>query len=120
MGHRGRRPKHSEAGTSRARRGRIGAGPISCPTDETRGGTSLSEENKSGPAAAAAKKAGRFSKDFLATVISLVTTALGVVVALAWNSAFTGLFARWSPTAKVTALFVYALLITAIGVVAII
>ena len=83
----------------------------------------MSEENKSGPVApvaAAARRASRFSKDFLATVISLVTTALGVVVALAWNSAFTGLFAEWSPAAKVTALFVYALVITAIGVVAII
>ncbi len=75
------------------------------------------------PVAAAARKASRFSKDFLATVISLVTTALGVVVALAWNSALTGLFAEWfktHPAPKVTALFVYALVITAIGVVAII
>lgn len=83
----------------------------------------MSDQSKTGPVApvaAAARRAGRFSKDFLATVISLVTTALGVVVALAWNSAFTGLFAEWSPAAKVTALFVYAMLITAIGVVAII
>ncbi len=72
------------------------------------------------PVAAAARRARRFSREFLATVISLVTTALGVVVALAWNSAFTGLIAEWAPAAKVTALFVYALLITAIGVVAII
>ncbi len=83
----------------------------------------MSDQTSSGPAApvaAAARRASRFSRDFLATVISLVTTALGVVVALAWNSAFTGLFALWSPAAKVTALFVYALVITAIGVVAII
>lgn len=75
------------------------------------------------PVAAAARQASQFSKDFLATVISLVTTALGVVVALAWNSALTGLFAEWfqdHPAAKVTALFVYALAITGIGVVAII
>lgn len=86
----------------------------------------MSEQDKGGaaaPVAAVARKASRFSKEFLATVISLVTTALGVVVALAWNSALTQLFANWfkeNSAGQVTALFVYALLITAIGVVAII
>jgi len=33
------------------------------------------------------RRASRFSREFLATMIALVTTAFGVVVALAWNTA---------------------------------
>ncbi len=73
------------------------------------------------PAGGVTRKAGRFSKEFIATVISLVTTALGVVVALAWNTALAELFKRWFPgNGQVVALFVYAVAITAIGVVAIV
>jgi len=69
----------------------------------------------------ASKKAKHLSKEFAATVISLVTTALGVVLALAWNSALTGLFAEIieSPGGKVVALFVYAVIVTIIGVIVI-
>lgn len=73
------------------------------------------------PIAKVGTKASRFSKEFIATVISLVTTAFGVVVALAWNSALTALVAQiFEANAKVTALFIYAVTITAIGVVVII
>jgi hypothetical protein len=66
-------------------------------------------------------KAGRFSKEFVATVISLVTTALGVVVALAWNSALTALFTVvFGTAARIAAMFIYAICITTIGVVVII
>jgi hypothetical protein len=64
----------------------------------------------------AAKRAGRFSREFLATVISVVGTALGVVVALAWNSALTKWFERFSKGGQVTALFIYALLVTLLAV----
>jgi hypothetical protein len=67
----------------------------------------------------AAKRAGRFSREFVATVISVVGTALGVVVALAWNAALTEWFRRFSEGGRVTALFIYALLVTFLAVVVI-
>lgn len=67
------------------------------------------------------KKATHLSKEFVATVVSLVTTAFGVVVALAWNEALTSYFDEvFEPGRAVTALFVYAILITGIGVGAIV
>lgn len=69
----------------------------------------------------AARKAGRFSREFLVTVISLVTTAFGVVVALAWNTALSAGLTRWfGLKGRVAALFVYALLITFLAVLAIV
>src|SRR6266536_1661267 len=43
----------------------------------------------------AARKAGRFSREFVVTVISVVTTAFGVVVALAWNTALSAGLTKW-------------------------
>ena len=69
----------------------------------------------------AARKAGRFSREFFVTVISVVTTAFGVVVALAWNSALTAALTKWfGLDGRVAALFVYALLITFLAVIAIV
>jgi hypothetical protein len=68
----------------------------------------------------AAKKAGRFSREFLVTVISVFTTALGVVVALAWNTALSKALASLSERGEIVALFVYALLITLLAVLAIV
>ena len=68
----------------------------------------------------AAKRAGRFSREFLVTVISVVTTAFGVVVALAWNTALTTWLARFSDKAEIAGLFIYALLITLLAVLAIV
>jgi uncharacterized membrane protein YjjP (DUF1212 family) len=59
----------------------------------------------------------RYSREFVATVISLLTTALGVVAALAWNTALTALFTAYlGKGARVAALFLYAVVITVIGV----
>lgn len=85
----------------------------------------MSDDERQGratsPVGGVTRKAGRFSKEFLATVISLVTTALGVVVALAWNTALSKLFERWFPgNGQVVALFVYAVTITGIGVLVIV
>jgi hypothetical protein len=57
----------------------------------------------------------------MAAELAVVTTALGVVLALAWNSALTGLFAELidSPGGKVAALFAYAIVVTIIGVIVI-
>jgi sorbitol-specific phosphotransferase system component IIBC len=73
------------------------------------------------PIARAGRSATRFTREFMATLVAVVSTAIGVVVALAWNSALQAVFRVWlnSPTAKAVALLIYALVITAIGVVAI-
>jgi hypothetical protein len=57
----------------------------------------------------------------MATLVAVVSTAIGVVVALAWNSALQAVLRVWlhSAAAKAVAQVIYALLITAIGVVAI-
>jgi hypothetical protein len=68
----------------------------------------------------AAKKVSRFSREFLATVISLLTTAFGVVVALAWNTALSTWLAEFNKSAQITGLFIYALLITFLAVVMIV
>jgi uncharacterized membrane protein YidH (DUF202 family) len=65
-------------------------------------------------------KSTRFSKEVIATMISLASAAFGVVAALAWNSAITALFRRFSENAQISALFIYALLVTLTGVVVIV
>lgn len=69
------------------------------------------------PGTSVAKSAHRFSKEFLVTVISLLTTAFGVVVALAWNEALTAFFREtFSAGGAISALFIYAFVVTVIGV----
>jgi hypothetical protein len=68
----------------------------------------------------AARKAGRFSREFVVTVISVVTTAFGVVVALAWNTALSNALGNLSEGARTIGLFIYALLITFLAVLAIV
>ena len=84
----------------------------------------MSDQSGSGsvppPILQVSKHARRYSKEFVATMISLVTTALGVVLALAWNTALTGFFDKYlSEGKRVVALFSYAILITLIGVFAV-
>jgi uncharacterized BrkB/YihY/UPF0761 family membrane protein len=66
----------------------------------------------------AAKKVSRFSREFLATVIALLTTAFGVVVALAWNTALTKAVEEsgLSSGDQVLSFFVYAIIITLLAV----
>jgi hypothetical protein len=66
----------------------------------------------------AAKKVSRFSREFLATVIALLTTAFGVVVALAWNTALTKAVEEsgLSEGDQVLSFFVYAIIITLLAV----
>ena len=66
------------------------------------------------------RKASRFSREFLATMIALVTTAFGVVVALAWNTALSKALAQLSKGYELTGLFVYAVLVTIIAVLTVI
>jgi uncharacterized protein DUF5654 len=79
------------------------------------------EEHPSPPIVRAGRSATRFTREFMATLVAVVSTAIGVVVALAWNSALQAAFHVWldSKTARAVALLIYALVITAIGVVAI-
>ncbi len=63
------------------------------------------------------RKATHLSKTFLATLISLLTTAFGVVVALAWNESLSTFFKEvLDPGAQIVALFIYSVTITVIGV----
>jgi uncharacterized membrane protein YjjP (DUF1212 family) len=74
------------------------------------------------------KRTTRFSREVVATMIALASTAFGVVAALAWNSAITAWFnnsfggqlAQRTPGATVNALFVYAVVATVVGVVVIV
>jgi hypothetical protein len=67
-------------------------------------------------------KTSRFSREFIATMISLASAAFGVVAALAWNSAITQLFAKVieNENDRIGALFLYALIVTLIGVLVIV
>lgn len=71
----------------------------------------------------------RFSREVVATMIALASTAFGVVAALAWNAAITAWFnnafgtevqAQAIATANVSALFIYAVVATVVGVVVIV
>jgi uncharacterized membrane protein YjjP (DUF1212 family) len=67
------------------------------------------------------RKTSRFSREVVATMISLASAAFGVVAALAWNTAITKTFSRFSgATAEIRALFIYAVLVTLTGVVVIV
>jgi hypothetical protein len=90
--------------------------------DESTGGTPpTAEDEEVSPIVGVAKKASRFSREFIVTVISVVTTAFGVVVALAWNSALSEALASYnSKAARIWGHFLYALLITFLAVLAII
>jgi hypothetical protein len=62
------------------------------------------------------RRATRFSREFLATMIALVTTAFGVVVALAWNTALSKALEQLSKGAQIIGLFIYAVIVTVIAV----
>jgi uncharacterized membrane protein YjjP (DUF1212 family) len=67
------------------------------------------------------RKTSKFSAEVVATMISLASAAFGVVAALAWNSAITTAFAaKFGTNAKIWALFVYAVVVTLVGVVVIV
>jgi len=70
------------------------------------------------------EKTSRFSREFVATMIALASSAFGVVAALAWNSAittwFTSAFGAQATAPKVSALFAYAVIATLVGVVVIV
>ena len=54
---------------------------------------------------------------YLATMIGLASAAFGVVAALAWNAAITELFKQLlGPASGLIGLFVYAIVVTVIGV----
>jgi len=64
-------------------------------------------------------RASRFSREYLATLVAVVSTALGVVVALAWNEALQAIFDNYfnSRFSKVLGNLIYAVLITTIAVI---
>ena len=69
------------------------------------------------------KRTTRFSAEVVATMISLASAAFGVVAALAWNTAITRAFERAfgaQSAGTIGLLFVYAVVVTLIGVVVIV
>ncbi len=68
------------------------------------------------------QKTSRFSREVVATMISLATAAFGFVAALAWNEAITRLFTEIfkKKATEIGALFTYAVVVTLIGVVVIV
>jgi hypothetical protein len=67
------------------------------------------------------KRTSRFSREVVATMISLASAAFGVVAALAWNEAITGWFNEvFTKGDRIGALFVYALVVTLVGVIVIV
>jgi uncharacterized membrane protein YjjP (DUF1212 family) len=67
------------------------------------------------------QQTSRFSKEVLATMISLASAAFGVVAALAWNTAVSALVTKVAKgNARISILFVYAFFITLVGVVVIV
>src|SRR5947207_15886813 len=77
-------------------------------------------EEEASPVVDVVRRARHFSREFLATVIALVTTAFGVVVALAWNTALSTALAHLSRGARIGGLFAYAVLVTVLAVLAIV
>src|SRR5437667_2740504 len=77
-------------------------------------------EEEASPMVDVVRRASRFSREFLATMIALVTTAFGVVVALAWNTALSKALAQLSRTYQITGLFVYAVIVTVVAVLTVI
>ncbi|MFH1598628.1 MAG: DUF5654 family protein [Patescibacteria group bacterium] len=56
-------------------------------------------------------------KESLKTMVTLATTAFGLVAALAWNGAITELFKQiFGEASGVVSLFVYAVIVTIIAV----
>ncbi len=74
------------------------------------------------PIAKIGRRASRFSREFVATLVAVVSTALGVVVALAWNEALQAVFTalNLSKGSEAVAKVAYALVLTSVAVVAII
>ncbi len=72
------------------------------------------------------QKTSRFSREVVATMIALATSAFGFVAALAWNTAITTSFNEafgeegGQTSAEVSALFIYAVVVTLVGVVVIV
>ncbi len=71
------------------------------------------------------QKTSRFSREVVATMISLATAAFGFVAALAWNTAitetFNKAFAEGQQTrAELSALYIYAVVVTMVGVIVIV
>jgi hypothetical protein len=62
---------------------------------------------------------GKFKVQFLETTAALITSAFGLVAALAWNEAIKAAIALWlSADDEVVGMIIYALIVTVIAVVA--
>ncbi len=77
------------------------------------------------PVVEVVQKTTRFSREVVATMISLATAAFGFVAALAWNTAITTWFEKVFGTgrqknAELSALFIYAVVVTLVGVIVIV
>jgi uncharacterized membrane protein YidH (DUF202 family) len=90
-------------------------------SDQDQSGTGREPEREIPIVGPIVTKTTRFSREVVATMIALASAAFGVVAALAWNSAIQAVFDKYfGRDARIGALFIYALVVTLIGVVVII
>ena len=75
-------------------------------------------EEASSPIEVVAKRTSRFSREFLVTVFAVVSTAFGFVVALAWNTALSESLGRLNENDELWGLYIYALIVTFLAVIA--
>ena len=62
---------------------------------------------------------GKFKEQFLETTAALITSAFGLVAALAWNEAIKAAIALWLDSDdEVIGMVIYALIVTVIAVIA--
>ena len=103
--------KDPQSGTDREG-GRAGGEPVSAD-----------DRDIAIPVEMVVRKTSRFSAEVVATMISLASAAFGVGAALAWNTAITTAFTKafGEETApKISALFIYAVVATVVGVLVIV
>ncbi len=63
--------------------------------------------------------AGKVKSEVMSTIATLITTAFGLIAALAWNEAIKAIIAQFFKAGSgVTGLVIYAVLITIIAVIA--
>lgn len=95
--------------------------PAGGQQDQSEAGVREPRQDREGPVEHVVERGTRLSSQFVATMISLASAAFGVVAALAWNSAITKTFETYlNSRGEISALYIYASVVTVIGVLVIV